>query len=105
MRRPDDFRDTIRHGRSSSARTVIVHALFEGAPPPRIGLVVNKSVGIAVTRNQVKRRLRAILNAHHKSLPGGRLVVRAMPAAAGADFAVLSADVDRCVSRLLATAT
>lgn len=52
-----------------------------------MGFVVSKQVGTAVTRNRVKRRLRAIGAAHLGELPDGALVVvRALPAAAGSDF-------------------
>ena len=92
---------TIRHGRRCSTRTIVVHALLEGsARLPRIGFVVNQALGIAVQRNKVKRRLRAIMRAQLPCLPGGRIVVRALPAAASADFGTLAADVRHCVDQL-----
>lgn len=88
------------------APTLIMHAFFDdSAPPARAGLVVNKAVGIAVQRNRVKRRLRAALRPHLSSLPGGRVVIRALPASAGADFAMLTADVQQCIDRLNAGKT
>jgi ribonuclease P protein component len=101
LRNSGDYGLTIRQGRRCSTRTVVVHALFEGPPElPRIGLVVNQALGSAVARNKVKRRLRAIMRAQLPCLPGGRIVIRALPAAASADFASLGADVSRCIGQL-----
>lgn len=105
LRTADDFRETTRQGRRCSTYTVVVHALFDDSPPPpRVGIVVSKAVGMAVRRNRVKRRLRAVLGSHVAALPGGRVVVRALPPSAQTGFASLAGDVDLCVSRLKAAA-
>jgi ribonuclease P protein component len=105
LRTAEDFRQTTRQGRRCSTYTVVVHALFDDSPPPpRVGIAVNKAVGIAVQRNRVKRRLRAVMATHVTSLPGGRVVIRALPPSARAGFASLAGDVDRCVNRLKAAA-
>lgn len=105
LRTAEDFRETTRQGRRCSTSTVIVHAIFDDSPPPpRVGVAVNKAVGIAVQRNRVKRRLRAVIATHIRSLPGGRVVIRALPPSAQAGFASLAGDVDRCVNRLKAAA-
>jgi ribonuclease P protein component len=72
----------------------------ESSAPARAGVAVSKAVGIAVVRNQVKRRLRAGLHDLGKDLPGGRIVVRALPPAAAADFAQLRGDLKYCLNRL-----
>jgi len=49
------------------------------AEEPRVGFVVSKAVGPAVTRNLVKRRLRHLARERVASLPAdGMLVVRAL---------------------------
>lgn len=60
-----------------------------------VGFVVSKAVGNAVTRNRVKRRLRA-LTAERMSTIGADcgLVVRALGPAATADYATLGRDLD-----------
>lgn len=74
-------------------------------PRARVGFVVSKAVGAAVTRTTVKRRLRALVAARLDQLPGGALlVVRANPAAAGASSAELAGDLDRVLGRLVPTA-
>ncbi len=67
--------------------------------------MVGKSVGPAVVRNRVKRRLRAVLRARLDVLPAGSvLVVRALPPAGTAASAALAADVDAGLARLLPAA-
>jgi ribonuclease P protein component len=71
-------------------------------PFPRVGLVVSRSVGPAVTRNLVKRRLRHLFAERIDVLPdGGLLVARALPAAAAASYAELGAEIDHHLARLL----
>jgi ribonuclease P protein component len=101
------FREAVRTGRSCGARTVVVHLATDPSPgadrPSRVGFVVSKAVGDAVTRNRVKRRLRHLAREHVMSLPGSSvLVVRALPAAATASSAELGADLVRCLRRALA---
>ncbi len=84
MRDGDEFRRTVRRGVSASTATVVVHVNRTGDPGVRVGLVVGKSVGDAVTRNRVKRRVRHAIRPELGGLPDGtRIVVRALPAAAG----------------------
>jgi len=74
----------------------------ESGHPALVGFVVSKTVGNAVVRNKVKRRLRAVLAGQLALLPeGSLLVVRALPASAGVDFTELDADVQRSLGRLL----
>ena len=95
------FAAAVRHGRRAGTRTLVLHL---GAGPdrgPRVGFVVSKAVGNAVTRNRVKRRLRHLARERLTSLPGsGVLVVRALPAAAAAPYDVLGADLDTAFQRL-----
>lgn len=96
------YRTVIRSGRRAGSRTLVLH-LVEGTeiPGPRVGLVVSKAVGNAVVRNRVQRRLRHLAREQLASLPGfGALVIRALPAAADADYAELRADLIRCLQRV-----
>jgi ribonuclease P protein component len=100
-----DFTETIRRGRRAGARSVVVH-LDRGTPaavePPRAGFVVSRAVGPAVTRNRVKRRLRHVVRPHLADLPAAtRLVVRALPPAAGASSQELERDLSRALQRAL----
>ena len=85
LKRPADFGATVRRGARAATPTVVVHVLrsTEQDPPDttRVGFVVSKKVGGAVTRNRVKRRLRHLAG----TLPtpfSADVVVRALPDAA-----------------------
>jgi ribonuclease P protein component len=69
--------------------------------PVRVGFVVSRAVGAAVTRNRVKRRLRHLMRERFAALPPASLVVvRAMPGAAGATYRDLGDELDRCLARV-----
>jgi len=68
---------------------------------PKFGFVVSKSVGSAVNRNLVKRRLRsAIRDRLNTFSPGKTLVVRALPSARDLTWLELCEDLDNCLSRV-----
>ncbi|MDY7087525.1 MAG: ribonuclease P protein component [Actinomycetota bacterium] len=102
VRRSADFAAAIRGGRRVGRGTVVVHLLLEEpaqASTARAGFVVSKAVGNAVTRNEVKRRLRHLVRPTLDELPGGSmLIVRALPAAAGASYAALGTDLAAAVA-------
>ena len=106
MRRPEEFKRTMRSGRRAGGATLSGHLLLTaGAVPedtkPKVGLVVSRAVGSAVVRNRVKRRLRELMRGRVAALPGGSLLVlRAHPAAAGTRQADLAADLDLVLERL-----
>lgn len=62
-----------RDGVRRRARFVTVTRLDDDADPPRVAYALGRSVGNAVTRNRLRRRLRAIL-AETPLLPGTYLV-------------------------------
>lgn len=64
-----------------------------------MGFIVARTVGNAVVRNKVRRRLRGVVVEHSDTLPdGAHIVVRALPSAASADYARLAADFDSALS-------
>ena len=85
----------------------MVHLMHddEDSRAPVVGFVVSKSVGGAVVRNRTKRRLRALIRPLLTELtPGTRLVVRALPAAAGSTAAALRQDLLHALGRAAGTA-
>ncbi|WP_091126036.1 ribonuclease P protein component [Nocardioides terrae] len=100
------FASAVRRGRRAGSRTLVVHLeSLEDERPVRVGFVVSKAVGPAVTRNRVKRRLRhlarELLSSTETRLPGSAvLVVRALPASSTADYAELRSDLARCLVRV-----
>ena len=106
MRRGAEFALTVRTGTRAGRPCVAGHLLVRTglaeAEPARVGFVVSRAVGNAVTRNRVKRRLRELMRGYLQSLPGGSLlVVRANASAAHASQPDLAADLDLVISRLL----
>ena len=106
LREPALFRDAVRRGRRAGSTTLAVHWLAvdpsDEEGPTRIGLVVSKAVGNAVTRNLVKRRIRHLCREQLTALPAsGVLVVRANAAAATAPARELRADLARCLERVM----
>ena len=100
LKRADEFRAAFRSGIKAGSRLLSIHvAAPTESHAPRVGFVVSKAVGNAVTRNRVKRRLRAIAAEHLGGLPGADIVVRAQPAAAGASYAELHAAFGRCLRK------
>jgi ribonuclease P protein component len=99
------FAGTIRRGRRAGTKTLVLHLDIdpgrEQGSPPLVGFVVSKAVGNAVSRNQVKRRLRHLARERLSSLPGSCvLVVRALPASATASYERLGVDLDAALARL-----
>jgi ribonuclease P protein component len=107
MRRGAEFALAVRTGTRAGRPLVVGHLLVRAdgvhdREPARVGFVVSRAVGSAVTRNRVKRRLRELMRGYLQSLPGGSLlVVRANAAAAHASQQDLATDLDLVISRLL----
>ena len=65
----------------------------------RVGFIVGRQVGNAVTRNRVKRRLRHLAAQHLPSMPADvDVVVRALPRASGAGGELIT-DFDQAWAR------
>ncbi|WP_395309281.1 ribonuclease P protein component [Mycobacterium sp. AMU20-3851] len=89
MTRSSDFGVTVRQGIRASQPDIVVHALHDDfvddcADGPKIGLVVSKSVGNAVQRHRVSRRLRhvayqLVTDGVPVLGPQDRVVIRALP--------------------------
>ncbi|WP_130840374.1 ribonuclease P protein component [Corynebacterium neomassiliense] len=113
------FGETVRRGRKKGSRTAVVYVYerqYEGTGAgypatvggPRVGLVVSKAVGNAVTRHAVSRKLRHTAGRIiADGVPAGLLrpehsvVLRALPAAADATSGELERDVRHALQRLL----
>lgn len=79
----DDFRRTTRRGVRIGRPTLVLHAASAPGHQVRVGFIVSKAVGNAVTRNRVKRRLRHLVAAELSSpAVGTDVVIRALPRAA-----------------------
>ena len=98
---PVDFRAALRRGRRAGTRSAVVHVLRrDAAEPTRFGFIVAKSVGGAVTRNLVRRRLRAVCRDILPSVgDGADIVIRALPGAEKVDWATLHTEIAEGIDR------
>jgi ribonuclease P protein component len=99
--RADDYRRLVRRGRRVVTPHTIVYVLRANKPGPvRFGFIVPKTVGIAVSRNLVRRRLKSLSHAALSSLkPGTEIVIRALPGAAQADWATLRTEISDVLTK------
>jgi len=103
LTRRDDFATAVKRGRRAACGSVVVHLARSGdaEAPPQVGFVVGRTVGGAVVRHRVQRRLRHLMRWWLAALPGGALVVvRALPASAGASSRALGDDLGGALRRL-----
>ncbi len=101
-----DYKHVVRRGRRSAGGSTVTYTTKNpNGGEPRFGFIVAKTVGNAVARNRVRRRLKALSYAAlqgefvpRNSLFGCDLVFRALPSSASASFSDLRDDVERAVS-------
>ena len=83
MTRSAEFGATVKQGVRATQPDLVVHVRrdeTDGGAGPRIGLVISKSVGTAVQRHRVARRLRHVVRSVISELePTERVVIRALP--------------------------
>ena len=68
VKREKDFKEIFQYGTSFANRKFVVYQLENQQNHFRVGLSVSKKLGNAVTRNQIKRRIRHILQSVKGSL-------------------------------------
>jgi len=92
--KPSDFRAIVRRGRRASGPSTLIYRIDrDPSDPARFGFIVAKTVGNAVERNLVRRRMRAVCRSIvDAGGSGADVVVRALPGAAQRDWASLSAE-------------
>ena len=64
VKKEKDFNAIFQKGKSVANRKFVVYRLENSEQHFRVGLSVSKKLGNAVTRNQIKRRIRHVLIAH-----------------------------------------
>jgi len=104
MTRSAEFGATVSQGVRTAQPDLVVHTLRDTVADegPRIGLVVSKSVGNAVQRHQVARRLRHVARSILDDLqPTDRIVIRALPGSRYAISARLEQELRTAVRRAL----
>lgn len=104
MTRSADFTHTVKHGVRASQPDLVVHGYRGAIAPdagPRVGFIVAKSVGGAVDRHRVARKLRHAAHTVVDDLnPSDQVVVRALPGSRVADSAQLRSELRTGVLRI-----
>lgn len=91
---PADFRAAVRRGRRAATPSALYYRLATDPDAPlRFGVVVSKTVGTAVARNRVRRRLKALGRGYvDAGRRGEDVVIRVLPGDAQSSWDILSAD-------------
>lgn len=104
LHRSADIRRTTKGGHRFVGRNVIVHIDSDASrvDAPRVCVIVSKSVGNAVERNLVRRRLRESMRSLVEWLPVGTdVVVRARALAGQSSYASLNGEVGALIKKWL----
>jgi ribonuclease P protein component len=99
--RAEDFKTVTRSGaRFATTNTVVYLNLGMSGTPARFGFIVTKSVGSAVVRNLVRRRLRAITRelVNRRALQAD-IVIRALPGSRDLSWRNLHAEVSGAIEK------
>ncbi|OJZ64773.1 ribonuclease P protein component [Mycobacterium paraffinicum] len=112
MRRSTEFDATVKRGVRAAQPDVVVHLrrppdgdAATGPQAPHVGLIVGKSVGSAVERHRVSRRLRHVARSVLGELGASdQLVIRALPGSRTASSARLAEELRRGLRRALEVA-
>ena len=81
MRRGQDFSRTTKTGHRATSGFLALYFLVNESFPdsPKVGLIINKSVGGSVTRHRIARQLRHAISGQLATLPPhSQLVVRVL---------------------------
>jgi len=90
LRRRADFEAVARAGSRSSTRLLVLRARRTSGPITRIGLATPATLGGAVERNRVRRRVRELVRTRYGEMGAGwDLLVIARPEALHATFGEL----------------
>ena len=100
--RGTDYRNVVRHGRKVGSRLTVMYVVKrDDEVPARFGFIVAKTVGNAVVRNRVRRRLKAASFELLASGWGGSdVVIRALPSSAAASWTNLRSEVFNAAERI-----
>ena len=97
-----DYRSTVRQGRRGRTEHAVLYwRATDATAHARFGFIVAKSVGNAVQRNLVRRRLKNISHSfflrgtdtHHRESQGLDVVIRPLPGAVQVGWATLEREV------------
>lgn len=106
MTRSTDFDATVKHGTRAVQPDLVIYARpgNTAAEPPKVGLIVARSVGSAVQRHQLARRLRHVARRVVEGLQlSEHVVIRALPSSRNLGSARLEEELRAGLRRIEAT--
>ncbi len=90
LARKADFDAVYREGRKRTSREFAVFLRPNGLPVSRFGWSIKKTLGTAVRRNRIRRRVREIVRLHRSEMATGwDVVIHPRASVASADFVAL----------------
>ena len=100
--RADDYRNTVRRGRKSGTAHSVVYVRRRDDDLVRFGFIVAKTVGNAVARNTVRRRLKHVCHDILPGVPPGTdVVIRALPGSLDVPWSTLLRDISGVVDKVV----
>ena len=94
--RKSDFDAVYRIGKRRSSSHFTIFLRPNQLPQSRFGFSIKKTLGNAVLRNRIRRRIREVVRGHGQEIPSGwDVVVHPKGTVVSADFSVLTADLLR----------
>jgi ribonuclease P protein component len=100
--RADDYRNTVRRGRKSGTAHSVVYVRRRDDDAVRFGFIVAKTVGNAVARNTVRRRLKHVCHDILPGVPPGTdVVIRALPGSPDVPWSTLLRDISGVVDKVV----
>jgi ribonuclease P protein component len=107
MTRSAEFDTTVRHGTRAVQPDLVIYARRgneKDAEAPRVGLIISRSVGSAVQRHQLARRLRHVARGVVDGLQRSeQVVIRALPSSRNIGSAQLEEELWAGLRRIEAT--
>lgn len=96
-----DYRNAVRRGGRATAPHAVVYTTRRAdGLPARFGFIVAKTVGVAVVRNLVRRRLKAMSYELLPGIaPGTDIVIRALPGSGQASWSTLRSEISAMVDK------
>lgn len=97
----DDYKKVVRRGLRNVSRNTVVYIVHRiDMAGPRFGFIVAKTVGNAVARNLVRRRLKSVSRSLLDSLPGDTdVVIRALPGSQDTAWTVLRDEIRESIAK------
>ena len=90
-----------RAGKRRSTTHFTVFYRANGQPNSRFGFSIKKTLGGAVVRNRIRRRVREMVRLHREELPTGwDIVIHPKSSVAGGAFQALTSELLRLLERL-----